>query len=641
MKEQFQSFTQLCTRSLADDPALRLEVEQELKGHLEDACEEERSEGKSESEAEDQAKKRFGEPEELAQSLLDANRRKLKLRARIRLAAKIALIPAILIGLALCIDLRTLAGISLMFNSKLFSPPPNSWQESVFLAITTHDIDRLDKNDQEFVRYFLQSWTPGKKSPWEKKQYEKDPENRIFTANYAMSLIPAEKNHWTDKERANYLRVLEHGRRIDPDNALYDYLEADFAIRSALKWEKIEHGIGQKKKTDWNYTVEDRAAFDRGMKLYLAALNKPFVNTYSMEAPTEVHRLLNPENDFLGLLERIIVYSNTPLYFLNRTRELSRRSVAYGEILLKEGKTAEAEKYLHSWRKFIPQQQKYDSNTLIEVLVYYACIGVYLDSAQKRGDTVEAEKLNRISSIYQAWKAKEDSNNDNIRNHGGIFSGTLLPMLKERIPVKELEPERKLTYLVGDLIALACLSLLLTVLIVTLGIGVLVSYFIGHHPFLLPFPLKSGWRILLFGVLIPIGIFLLYTHFDILGGRDLSIQANPLRWGLGVIGIVFVFPFVFGAIFMRELKKQGKRLGFRKGRLPFATTSLNMLYAFAALLLVTGCILRPLLAWECRYRLTQDRLINTAKGFTQLENQVTAELNQKLADAIAAADRKP
>lgn len=641
MKEQFQSFTQLCTRSLADDPALRLEVGHELETHLEDACVEERSEGKSETEAENLAKKRFGEPEELAQSLLDANRKRLKLRARIRLAVKVALIPVILIGLALCIDLRTMAGICLLLNPTKFFAPANSWQEKVFLAVATHDISHLHKEDQEFVRHFLQLWTPGKKSSWQRERYEKDPENRIFAANYVLSIIPDEKPGSTDKGRANYLRILEHGRRIDPDNALYDYLEADLVMHSALKWEKTEHGIGPKKKTDWHYTVEDRAAFDHGMKLYLAALKKPFVNTCSMEPSTEACRLLNPQKDFLGLLERISIYANTHLGFLNRTREFSRKSVAYGEILLKEGKTAEAEKYFHSWRTFIPQQQKYNSNTLIEVLVYCSCIGTYLDSAQKRGDTVEAEKLNRIYTILQEWKERKDSNNDNIRKHGGILSGIFLSALKEKIPVRELEPERKLSYLIGDLAALALLSLLLMVLIVSFGIGVLISYFTGRRPFLLLLPLKSYQKILLFGVLIPIGIVLLYTHIDVLGGRDLSIQANLLRWGLGVTGIVLIFPFVFSEIFLHELKKQGKQLGFRRGKLPFATASLNMLCAFALLLFVTGCLLRPLLAWECRYRLAQDRLLNTTTGFTQLENQVTVELNAELADAIAKADQKP
>lgn len=74
MKEQLKAFTRLCTRSLSGDPALRLEIGRELETHLEDAYDEERCDGKTETEAEEFAKKRFGEPEELAQSLLDANR---------------------------------------------------------------------------------------------------------------------------------------------------------------------------------------------------------------------------------------------------------------------------------------------------------------------------------------------------------------------------------------------------------------------------------------------------------------------------------------------------------------------------------------------------------------------------------------
>ena len=639
MKEQFQSFTQLCTRSLAGDPALRLEVGHELETHLEDAYEEERSEGKNETEAENQAKKRFGEPEEVAQSLLDANRRRLKLRARIRLAVKLALIPAILIGLALCIDLRTLAGIQLL-NPGRCLVSTNTWQGKLFLAVFDHDINHLHEKDQEFIRHFLLPWTPGKKSPWEKERYERDPENLASTAAYALSEFPAGENLLTNRDRANYLRILEHGRRIDPDNALYDYLEAHLVTLSALKWEKISHGTGEKKETDWQYTVEDRAALDHGMKLYLAALNKPFVKTYSMDAPAEICRLLNPRDDYLGLLERINIYANTPLSFLSQMCALNRKSVAYGEILWKEGKTAEAEKYLHSWRKFIPRQQKYNSNTLIEVLAYYDCIGVYLDSALKRGDTAEAEKLNRISAILRNRKAQKDSNHENIQKHGGILSGTFLPALKEKIPVQELEPERKLSYLVNDLLALALLSLLLTFCIILFAGGILASRFAGHRPFLLFLPWKSYRTVLLWGILVPIGIFLLYTHVDVLSGRDLSVQANLLRLGLGMLGIVIIFPLIFESLFAWQLKKQGKILGFAGGKIPFATLCLNQLFAFAALLLVTGCVLRPLLDWECRRCIEKDEVFNTDRGFTKVEAETATRLNAELADAIATADQK-
>lgn len=625
MKEQFQSFTQLCTRSLADDPALRLEVGHELEGHLEDACAEERSEGKSESEAEDQAKKRFGEPEELAQSLLDANRRKLKLRARLRLAAKIALIPAILIGLALCIDLRTLAGFVFLGDSDQFS---------IFQTVIDWETRHLSAQDKQFIsRYF------GAHSDFGKEQYESSPESKLFTANYLLTLFETLKIRPTAERQAELQRVITQGRRIDPDNALYDYIEANSILLSALQWDKSDNPYSPEFSPIPR--ILDRQALDHAMKLYRSGLEKPFIKTYAMGITVEIERLINPSDDFLGLLEKISIRVNSRFHSLPMANTLFRASIFYAKILKQEEKTVEATQYLHSWRQFLPQLLTYNANALIEILVYYNGLKIYRNAAQQFGDMEEAKKLEIILADLEDWKRKAGSNSENIRNYGGILVNLLLPALQEDIPIHEFEPERKLTYLLGDLTAFAILSLLLAVLIVIFGIGVLAPYSVGYRPFLLLLPLKSYQRILLFGVLIPIGIFLLYTHFDILGGRDLSIQRNLLRWGLGVIGIVFVFPFVFGATFMRELKKQGKRLGFQKGRLPFATACLNMLCAFTALLFITGCVLRPLLAWECRRYIARDKLFNTDFGFTQVENQVVKQLKTKLADAIAAADQKP
>lgn len=633
MKEQFQSFTQLCTRSLADDPALRLEVGQELENHLEDACAEERSEGKTDAEAEELAKQRFGEPEELAQSLLDANRRRLKLRARLRLAVKIALIPAVLIGLALCIDLRTLAGFTLLDELHVgahSSPLSKNFPGKLFNRVIEHDLNHLSEKDRDLVQSFLQSWFPGQKTTWEKACFEADPENPMFTAHYALSLIPADMNRWGEKERTEYLRVLGRGRRIDPDNALYDYLEADLALRTAL--------VAGKK--DGEYEITDRAALDRSMKLYLAGLRKPFVRIYAMDLPTEVSRLLNPDNDYLGMLERISIYASAPLSFLNRERWLTKTSLFYAETLQREGKTAEAEPYFRAWRQFIPQMQKFDSKTLIEVLVHYNCIKIHQESAEKRGDKAEAETLAKIYAPMKHWKEQKDPNVELLQKHAGVLSAILLPALREEIPLKELGPERRLSYLVLDLAGLAALSLLLAACILILTAAVLAARLAGNRPFLLLLPGKAYLRVLLWGIAVPIAAFLLYTHIDALGGRDLSLSANLQRLTAGLIGIVLVFPLVFKLVYRHELKKQGKALGFPKGRLPFATACLNMLCGFAALLLVTGCVLRPLLAWECRRNIEKNELFDTDRGFTRIEVETTNRFNAILADAIAAADQK-
>lgn len=646
----FTPFVQLCTRPLNGDPALRREVEQELEAHLEDAFDDEQSQGRPEAEAEENARRRFGDPETLAQSLLEANHRRLKLRARLRLLIKIALVPAILAGLFLCIDLRTLSGLVLMneFGTAPFFEPPGSRNNSWVRAITDYRVRNFEPAEQEWFRSYFQIWNAKSDWDWSRKCYEAHPEDRIFTANYARNLFPMNeytlpdgtfsRHPLSEQEREKRKKIIDHGRKIDPDNALYDYLEADLIAASALVWKNEKKP--NKKTVQTLVRVTDRAAFDRGMELYLAGLQKPYLKTYCSDLTVEALRRLKPENDYLGLQETLIARANTKLDFLLMARKLTQWSIAYGELLEKEGKPEEAEKYFRSWRQFLPQQQEFDADTLIEALVYYACIGNYLDSAQKRGDLAEAEKLEKINTAIAGWRLRTGSGPGSLLKHAGILAERLLPGMEEGISLEELAPERKLSYRVYDLIGLALLSLLLTGIILVLAVVVAVKRLTGRRPFLLLLPGASYRRLLLWGVIFPIALFLIYTNIDLLSGRDLSLTANLARLILGMIGIIFLFPLFFELLLSRELKKQGKALGFPKGKLPYATLCLNRLCAFALLLLLTGGILRPLLDWECRRLIAEDSLFNTPHGFSKVENQVAAKLSGKLKQSIAEADRE-
>ena len=84
-KDPIETKLSECTRLLSDDPELLQENRTELRSHLLAARDALTSEGTSQAEAAETACRQFGDSEEVAQALLQADFPRLKLRSKIRL----------------------------------------------------------------------------------------------------------------------------------------------------------------------------------------------------------------------------------------------------------------------------------------------------------------------------------------------------------------------------------------------------------------------------------------------------------------------------------------------------------------------------------------------------------------------------
>ncbi len=94
------------TSSLKADPELCLDVRAELQSHIDDTIDRYLAEGTSEADSLGRALAVFGPAEEVGKRLLEANRRRMKLRALARMAVRRALVPAsILVAAILCVQL--------------------------------------------------------------------------------------------------------------------------------------------------------------------------------------------------------------------------------------------------------------------------------------------------------------------------------------------------------------------------------------------------------------------------------------------------------------------------------------------------------------------------------------------------------
>lgn len=617
MEEDRSAYVSACTRPLADDPALRLEVEQELKTHLEEAREEEMANGSSPQEAEARAERRFGDPEELAHALFLSNRKRLSIRAKIRLLLKLAALPLLIAGMFLCMDFRTLAGV-LWLGSLGSTEKETRLQTLPARILNRWDLSRLPEREQLFLSEMLHPESRDASGEIERLRRLRAafPENRIILALLAQTLAlesssggeegkPFFRTAGQEQLFQELQALLREGRKQDPENALYDYLEAFALAAPAIVWEQNPDAKKNGASTI-RYHVRDRVLLERAMSRYKDGLRKPFLKTGCMEFPALSHRMLRPANDFFGQVQKISISISTVLPHLNIHRQLAREVILYEQALREEGKTAEADRILRSWKIFLRQLLNDNRETLIEVLVCHAIGKCFLDQVRQRNDSEEIRLLTEFISPVDHWKEQPPSDNNLIRKHGGWLHQLFLPGLRETIPPEQLAPGRYLSYALCDLFTLALLSVFLGMLITAHAAGLGIARLSGRHAFFLFLPWKSYLRIGLAGIAAPLALWLLFTRIDIISGRGWAPGCNGIHLAAEGIFLVFVLPLFYGCVVRKELKRCGKRFGFPDGVPPRATLSLNLLFFYLALLCVTGGILRPVLNLECRARIADD-----------------------------------
>ena len=658
MGNRFSSYLSACTQTLSDDPALRLEIEQELKSHLEETREEEEENGVSPEEAEIRAQQRFGNPEEVANALFLSNRKRLSTRAKIRFWLKLAALPLLLAGLFLCIDFRTIAGM-LYLGTLMSSDPEESDAMIPARILNSRTLSRLPEQERVLFSDALECRGPGSSGEIAhfRRLHALFPENRLITALFAQLL--AEKSSSGGEVGKPFLRtagqkqllrelqtVLREGRKQDPRNALYDYLEAFVLASPAVFPERTESdgkdGKDGKNAPVYHLRVHDRRLLERAMEHYRNGLQKPFLKTGSLEFLRSQIRRLHPENDFFGQIQKFSLSASAALPHLNIHRQLARQVILYGETLLDEQDHAHAEPILRSWRIFLHQLLADNSDSLVEVLVCHAIGKIFLYSAQRRNDTEEIRKLTALGRSIDNWKERKNPDQTLLRTRGGWMQKMLLPGLKENISPDQLAPGRALTYALCDLLALALMSLFLVLLIAAHAIGLGVAQLRGHRALFL-FP---SWRSCLkaagFGILLPLACYILFTRIDVLGGRGWAPEENWLRLLGGNLFLVFGIPLIYSWIVKRELRGSAGVLGFPKGRLPPATLSLNLLYFYVALLCLAGGVLRPELTRECRIQMERDPFFFSKEwDVLKAEHRLASKLSGSMIRALQDLRDKP
>lgn len=622
MDSRLEKVVSDCTRPLADDRELELDVAQELRSHLEDKCGELKQKGLSGEKAAEEAAKEFGDSAAISESLYRANLPRFRFRAKLRLAAKLLFFPLLLLGLYFALDFRLLLEVS--ESQKLSQSPVMNSVETISRYSKKGKILTADEKLIVFGDTSLpKDREPATESDRQRAIWERFPENKVYLANYITSLIGDSRKDYVFSE-------IEKARRIEPENAAYDYILCGLLLKEALEpfktWKKGD-------PPEQFYTVLDRRKLDRAMAELKKGMQKPYFHLYIQELALERMKILDFGQDYAGQIHRIAFTAGILLPTLSLEREIFRAIPLYVQLLIAEGKEAEAEFYLDAWKHIIPQFND-DSFTLIDQLVIAACLTIQHDFAVQRKDARRIRELEIAVEPMNTWRAKSSKTEpEMIKKHAGVLSGMLLPALKaETLTPENLAPERNLNYSLVDSAALAVQAVLILFFLLINAILLFILYLKGQRPFLILLPWKTILKIVLFGLLLPLGLYLLYSRIDFLGGHHYNLMFNLWRFLPGILFFVLAPPLAFGILFWRALKRRGCELGYPK--LPLATHCLNALFMWAAALFLLGGMMRPILVWEQDHYVKIDTMMYNGKYFSVVEDRVVEDLNRKQRAAL-------
>lgn len=631
-----------CVRPLRRDPEVALDVRNELAGHLEEHL----AEGMSEEEA----LRRFGDPEEIGAGLLRANFNRLKLRAKIRFAVAVLAVPATIAALFFSINFRFWTAMETIeedFNFKLEPPVISPLFRKIrpLMAAIGRNTRKLSAEETLIAGGDRSRRATPVLSAETNAQYaliELDPDSRIFRANAVLQLFAQPRvDVWKDSQQKFLIAEIEEARKFEPENGFYDFLLGGVLLDEALEFPPL---YNQSQAS--SFRIRNRALLDRAMAIFRLGLEKPYVQSYIREMAAKRDALLKDETeDFASGVERIGRHSQILVPNLMLYRELGMALPFYGELLLEEGNQADGEFFLNAWKPFLHRIVE-DEFCLVGLLV----AGRIIDSQSRYARTPIPEErqqelaqagapIEKFRSKLQTFREKDDRKRE-VLKQAGLLSSLLLAGLPSQIVIyaneEMLEPERKLNYIFANGLMLQIWNVFGCIMLCGYATGMLLSLLRGRTGFLLTFSRRDAFRIGLWGVLVPVGLFFLLMECTPLGGRSTGMNifnsSAPMRLALEAFAFVFLLPVPFLILWRRACRKRGRELGISK--LSPAMWHCNMFIGWVVLLIGFTALIRPGLYFAERCWSARDKSIIHAEFFTGIEDQLTRDTREELLKAL-------
>ncbi|MDI9383389.1 MAG: hypothetical protein QM518_03725 [Verrucomicrobiota bacterium] len=551
---QLQAFLDTATAGLGIDRELQLDVRAEIESHIQAAVEQESPDLPPDAQRAN-ALHQFGPPEEIADQLVDANRKKMKTRARVRILFNAVIIPlALLVALASAWPILSHTGPARDFFALTsgFSDPDANPAGLLFLSANTSIRDILKLRKMSPIQRLIVYGDPGNEDRLAapKAVWESDPDNRVYYAKYVLAALIQPRNPPNTEGADRLFEILEHAPLVDPDNALYDLIRAGVLLNNAasVEAETIKNEQDGESTQQHKLVIQDRDQLNTAMSHFLAALEHPQLRRYHGEMLEKQLAILGPPTSMIQQINQISIAASVLLPDLAMFRELGRVSSLYGAELLRESQTGELspnspspENLLHAWHRF-GRLTAEDAFCLIDVLVTNAVVGFGSQEEEKAlrgaGRIEEAEAVReeaaQITRTVEEWRAslktpQNDEWKKELELRAGVLDRMLLPAVGHPKPDFQMDYLRRGREMDFVLIEKTTVTLLIGVLTGMMLVAFLLSLRWRFSSGVTALPIllqpRPGHMAAILGatVLGPLVAILFLRHFTPLSGTDYSI----------------------------------------------------------------------------------------------------------------------
>lgn len=559
MDKRIVSLVNDATIGLQGDPELRLDVQSELSSHLESAVQKGCAEGKGVEESVEEALQTFGSPLELAGEILDANLRRLRLRALARLAVQVLLLPLALIlsvfqGVKVYHDFHEYGLYTSQITWKEYPDIDTDiiegqeiQKESISVVIFRKALEhfKLPYGDYKFVINETNEM-PLQRPSQEMPAIATDhPDNKIFWGYYATQYIHGDRPEIVD--------IAEHGKLIDPENALYNYMLAYHYLRLAYRFD-LPDGTRPilKDKRLFLLGVEElkQAEDKKGIYVYRAAMmEKRFQLMGKAENYADHLRYLAfYEQEFYGDLTIYVALARQYETILYYVTEMGRNDLVEVPLLLP----------VH-----LSRQLASSADFPLQILSARAIANKggseVADLAERTGHKEIAEKLRENEELFKlsipheersslpVWEQSLRSGGIIVKSWASYYPWYPYIQYQAKIFTKEkLAPSRNLDYLLFDRIMFSVMQVILLALLVwssiCWGIWALTQRKRRGAGLLLLPPALVAARIAILGILLPLALYLLYTLLPAINGRNVNIYfvGNRMLVEFSLISLVIL-----------------------------------------------------------------------------------------------------